>query len=113
MIKQRKRSEAFINKDKIQFGFQDSYYNVTLKHIVLLRWAQQNFFHSKYIMKTDDDIIVNVEHLKKNLYSLQNGITGYFIRLMPALRDIDNPWFIPQCIQPDPYYTEYMNGPDM
>jgi hypothetical protein len=37
-------SEAFFNKDMIQFGFEDSYYNVTLKHIALLRWAQQNCF---------------------------------------------------------------------
>jgi hypothetical protein len=84
---------------------------VTLKQITLLRWAEQNCFHSKYVMKTGDDIIVNVEHLMKNLHNLQNGITGYLFRHMPALRDIDNPWFIPECVHPDPYYTEYMSGP--
>jgi hypothetical protein len=104
-------SEAFVNKDLIQFGFQDSYYNVTLKHVALLRWAHENCLHSKYILKTDDDIVVNIEHLLKNLHTLKKGITGYLIRYMPAFRDIKNPWYIPHCIHPDPIYPEYMSGP--
>jgi hypothetical protein len=104
-------SEAFINKDIIQFGFQDSYYNVTLKHFALLRWAHENCLHSKYILKTDDDIIVNIEHLLKNLHTLKKGITGCMFRGMPALRDIKNPWFMPECIHPDPVYPYYMSGP--
>jgi hypothetical protein len=62
-------SEAFVIKDMIQFGFRDSYYNLTLKHIAILRWAQENCLHSKYIMKTDD-IIVNIDHLLKNMHKL-------------------------------------------
>ncbi|HEY6435040.1 MAG TPA: hypothetical protein VIY47_00495, partial [Ignavibacteriaceae bacterium] len=73
-------SEAFVNKDMIQFGFRDSYYNVTLKHIAILRWAHENCLHSKYILKTDDDIVVNIEHLLKNLHTLKKGITGCMFR---------------------------------
>jgi hypothetical protein len=34
-------SEALEYKDIIQFGFKDSYYNLTLKQIALIRWAYQ------------------------------------------------------------------------
>jgi hypothetical protein len=104
-------SEAFFNKDMIQFGFQDSYYNVTLKHIALLRWAQQNCFHSQYIMKQDDDIIVNVEYLLKNLHNFQNGITGYLLNGPHVIRDVKSPWFMPECIYPSPIYPDFTCGP--
>jgi hypothetical protein len=104
-------SEAFVNKDMIQFGFQDSYYNVTLKHFALLRWAHENCLHSKYILKTDDDIIVNVEHLLKNMHSLKKGITGFLLRGAHVIRGIENKWFMPEYIYPDPVYPEYVNGP--
>ena len=83
--------EAFLNKDMIQFGFRDTYYNLTLKHISLLRWANQNCLHSKHIMKTDDDVVVNVEHLLKNLHIFQNGITGCLKRSGNAHKNIKSP----------------------
>jgi hypothetical protein len=54
-------SEAFQYIDIIQFGFIDDYYNLTLKDFAFLRWAQNKCLDTKYIMKTDDDIILNVE----------------------------------------------------
>jgi hypothetical protein len=103
-------SEAFVNKDMIQFGFQDSYYNLTLKDVALLRWAHENCLHSMYILKTDDDVIVNIEHLLKNLHTLKKGITGYLLRGKSPLRNIKHQWFLPECIHPD-QYPEYVNGP--
>jgi beta-1,3-galactosyltransferase 1 len=89
-------SEVFVNKDILQFDFKDSYFNLTLKSIALLRWAHQNCLHSKYIFKIDD-IIVNVEHLLKNVHNLQNGITGYLMSGMPVIREVKSPWFMPEC----------------
>jgi hypothetical protein len=103
-------SEAFVNKDMIQFGFRDSYYNTTLKHSALLRWAQQNCLHSKYIMKTDDDIIVNIDHLLKNVHKLRNGMTGALFYGTKPIRDVYYPWFVPECLFPDVYYPDYMSG---
>jgi beta-1,3-galactosyltransferase 1 len=103
-------SEAFVNKDMIQFGFRDSYYNVTLKHIAILRWAQQNCLHSKYIMKTDDDIIVNIDHLLKNMHKLPNGMTGALFGGTKPIREVNYPWFVPECLFPDVYYPDYVSG---
>jgi hypothetical protein len=71
--------ESFKYKDLIQLKFTESYYNVTLKHIALLSWAQQKCLNAKCFVKSDDDLMVNVGKLIENLNSLKNGINGYVI----------------------------------
>lgn len=44
-------------------NFIDSYYNLTLKSIVLLKWVKLNCFTARYIMKVDDDVYLNVDNL--------------------------------------------------
>jgi hypothetical protein len=52
-------------KDMLQFGFNDNYYNLTLKVISILLWfAKKKCKNSKYILKTDD-VLVNVEKFKQ------------------------------------------------
>ena len=51
--------EANKYKDIVQFGFRDDYYNLTLKALAVLRWMNRNCMTSDYIMKTDDDVLVN------------------------------------------------------
>ncbi len=101
-------SEAFLNKDMIQFGFRDNYYNLTLKSIALLRWAHENCFHSKYILKIEDNVIVNVEHLLKNLNSFLSGMTGYLMSGSTVVRNVNSVWFVPECIHPNPRYPDFM-----
>ena len=59
-------------KDLIQFGFIDSYYNLTLKSISVLRWTQI-YCNTKYVLKADDDIVVNIELLMKNIDKFEPG----------------------------------------
>jgi hypothetical protein len=87
--------ESFKYKDLIQFKFRESYYNLTLKSIALLRWAQRKCFHTKYFMKADDDIIVNVRKLIENLNSFKNGINGIVYAQRKPFRFINSPWFMP------------------
>ena len=51
-------------EDILQFGFTDSYHNCTLKSIGVLRWTLFFCPNIKFLMKTDDDILVNTENLK-------------------------------------------------
>jgi hypothetical protein len=102
--------ESFKYKDLIQFEFKESYYNVTLKHIALLRWAQRKCLNTKYFMKADDDIIVNVRKLIENLNSFENDINGILLTQKQPSRDVNSPWFLPECIYPDEYYPDYVFG---
>ncbi len=102
--------ESFKYKDLIQFELTEFYYNVTLKNIALLRWAQRKCFHTKYFMKADDDIIVNVRKLIENLNSFKNGINGIVLTQKQPYRVVNSPWFMPECIYPDEYYPDYVLG---
>ena len=57
--------------DIIQEDFVDSYMNLTLKTIMGIKWAQNYCSKASFILKTDDDIFVNIPLLMENLIELQ------------------------------------------
>ena len=75
-INEELEKEAKTYQDLIQFGFIDAYYNLTLKTIAILRWVNKKCLNSSYILKTDDDVIVNTQMLLKKLTQFKNGISG-------------------------------------
>jgi hypothetical protein len=103
-------SEALEYKDIIQFGFSDVYYNLTLKHIALIRWAHRKCYEAKYILKTDDDALVNIKYLIENLKSFQSGMTGHMLYVLNPVRDPSDIYFMPKCIYPDSHFPPYLIG---
>ncbi|XP_004485336.2 beta-1,3-galactosyltransferase 4 [Dasypus novemcinctus] len=59
--------ESAAEGDIIQAAFQDSYRNLTLKTLSGLSWAVQHCPAARYILKTDDDVYVNVRELVSEL----------------------------------------------
>lgn len=55
--------------DVIQEGFLDTYNNLTLKSVMLLKWVRSHCRHARYVMKTDDDMFVNLARLVTQLHS--------------------------------------------
>ena len=70
----RKESEKY--GDIIQFAFKDDYFNLTLKAISILRWIDRKCRNAKWIVKTDDDILVDVIQIINNLNELEDGFHG-------------------------------------
>lgn len=56
--------------DIVQQDFVDSYRNLTYKAAMGLKWASVFCPHAKYVLKSDDDIFVNVYNLIGHLKSL-------------------------------------------
>ncbi|XP_018325732.1 beta-1,3-galactosyltransferase 5-like [Agrilus planipennis] len=50
-------------RDLIQGNFLDAYRNMTFKHVMALKYAIYHCPKAKYILKTDDDIFVNIPTL--------------------------------------------------
>ena len=67
-------------QDIIQDDFIDSYRNLTLKTVMGLRWAANNCPDAQYVMKTDDDVYVNIEGLeiaiRKHSDALETAVGG-------------------------------------
>ena len=86
-VNEQLRIESETYQDIIQFPFIDNYRNLTLKAISVLRWITDHCNYLDYILKMDDDVIVNVELLVTSMDKMRPGFNGivYTIRhgLMP------------------------------
>lgn len=69
--------------DIIQEKFHDTYNNLTIKVGMLLKWTNNHCNGTKYIMKTDDDMFVNIRNLL-SLLSLQSQSTGVLLGTLIA-----------------------------
>ncbi|KAJ8927095.1 hypothetical protein NQ314_020367 [Rhamnusium bicolor] len=85
--------------DIVQGNFIEAYRNLTYKHMMGLKWAKENCYKAKFVIKMDDDIVVNVERIPDLLKSLKlpknnNFIAGYVLRNMVPIREPANKWYV-------------------
>ena len=71
--------------DIVQEGFIDSYNNLTVKSVMLLKWVTQRCNSAFYIMKTDDDTMVNLQSLQHFLQSHQSSLLKPRAKKSPLL----------------------------
>ena len=92
-----KESETF--GDILQEDFIDSYANLTLKTLMMLKWYNQSCSSNvPYILKTDDDVYINLQNLQKlvKLNKIPNLLMGTLICGATPIRDPYNKWFSPE-----------------
>lgn len=109
--------------DIIQEGFIDSYNNLTLKSIMMLKWVTNNCKESvRYILKTDDDMYVNVPNLIQNLKNrskvrdrtkpqeLEYLLIGDLICGARPVQDVGSKWYSPRYMYGARVYPRYLSG---
>ncbi|XP_066299829.1 beta-1,3-galactosyltransferase 1-like [Branchiostoma lanceolatum] len=100
--------------DIIQEDFVDTYHNLTLKTVMCLRWVSNYCAHSKYFMKTDDDMYVSFANLAKVLQALpaekaRRMAMGYVITGAP-IRNPKSKWYMPKETYPGNKYPPFCSG---
>ena len=65
----------FSHGDILHLDFEDNYRNLTLKTMLSLRWALDECQKFTYVLKTDDDMIVNFDVLIRQLVKLPAKLT--------------------------------------
>ncbi|KAL0859322.1 hypothetical protein ABMA27_011123 [Loxostege sticticalis] len=112
--------------DVIQEGFIDSYNNLTLKSIMMLKWITNNCNESvRYILKTDDDMYINVPKL---IYNLKNRSKEFDAKVAAGAKDQEylligdlicgarpvldssNKWYSPRYMYGGRVYPRYLSG---
>jgi beta-1,3-N-acetylglucosaminyltransferase 7 len=99
--------------DLIQWQFIDSYYNCTLKAIGLLRWTLFYCKNVKFIMKTDDDILVNSLMFNQFIANITNSkktIYGTIGSGYEPHRNNASKWFISYESYSPSTYPDFMFG---
>ena len=70
------RKESEKHQDIIQFDFIDAYFNFTLKVLAMFEWIHNNCPNTEYILKADDDVVVNIRKLLATVKTVEQGISG-------------------------------------
>ncbi|XP_073964711.1 uncharacterized protein isoform X2 [Choristoneura fumiferana] len=108
--------------DVIQEGFIDSYNNLTLKSIMMLKWVTNKCNESvRYILKTDDDTYINVPALMLNLRNRSKEhdkhpankeymLIGDLICGARPVADAHNKWYSPRYMFSGRVYPRYLSG---
>lgn len=98
--------------DIIQVNFVDSYHNLTIKTMLMMRWLDTHCPTASYAMKVDADIFVNVFRLLGRLRSSpRHGfITGSVIRDGRPRRDPNSKWYVSEELYHEDSFPPYVSG---
>ncbi|XP_077993956.1 beta-1,3-galactosyltransferase 1-like [Glandiceps talaboti] len=98
--------------DIIQEDFIDSYKNLTIKTIMGLKWAYYYCQEAKYVMKTDDDMLVNTRTMVTYLETADTTefMVGWMFKNPKVVRDPNSKWFVPLEQYPYALYPPYCVG---
>ncbi|CAF1246867.1 unnamed protein product [Adineta steineri] len=110
--------ENEIYRDIVQEDFIDSYKNLTYKGIMALKWISTYCSNTKYILKVDDDIVVNTFTLLNHLKFLEkhttNGQHNTILCLvwtaMMVMRDSKSKWYLSKSDFPFDTFPPYCSG---
>ncbi|XP_043940730.1 beta-1,3-galactosyltransferase 2-like [Protopterus annectens] len=107
--------ESKLFHDIIQQNFMDTYINLTIKTMMGLQWVSTFCPNVSYIMKIDDDMFLNTEHLVKFLNPKVPGkkdyFTGYVVKGTRPVRAEWYRYYLPKELYEPDYFPPYCGGP--
>jgi beta-1,3-galactosyltransferase 1 len=107
--------ESNIYHDIIQEDFVDSYMNLTYKTIMGFKWAATRCTHARYVMKTDDDMFVNLPNVLRIINGplreiLQSAVAGSCTQRAKPIRQIKSKWYASIESYPQQLYPGFCSG---
>ncbi len=111
---QQLEEESRQHRDLLQSNFVDSYFNLTIKTMVIMDWLATRCPQASFSMKVDSDMYINLENLMSLLLSpntpRQNYITGHLMRNRSVIRNNKSKWYVAEELYPEPKYPTYLLG---
>lgn len=115
-IVQKIQNESQIYGDIMQGNFVDAYRNMTYKHVMGMKWVVHHCPMAKYILKTDDDMVVNSHELRRFLakelspWGAKGLITCQVLEHAAAQRSNRSKWRVSMTEFSAQYYPTYCAG---
>ena len=106
------QSEADQYGDIVQEAFIDTYANLTVKSLMLLKWFTQHCDNTQYVMKTDDDMYINLVKLYELVRANKKPqlLMGSLICNAIPIKDPYNKWYVPNYMFSARRYPNYLSG---
>lgn len=117
-IAARIQEESVIFGDIVQGTFMDVYRNLSYKHMMGLKWAANHCPAARYVLKTDDDVMVHSEALVNFLvrdlspWGARRLIICYRHENAIVWRE-DSKWIVTEKEYPNMYYPTYCQGKEV
>lgn len=110
-------TESELYKDIVQSNFTDTYRNLTYKAIAGLKWVSQNCPNTVYVLKTDDDIVVDIHRVVRLMKSYiehkwgkTDILAGYIWPHMNVDRNRSSKWYTSEEEFPSDFFLKYCSG---
>uniref|UniRef100_A0A8C6NH85 Hexosyltransferase n=1 Tax=Nothobranchius furzeri TaxID=105023 RepID=A0A8C6NH85_NOTFU len=112
------RRENKLYGDILQWDFSDTFFNLTLKDVLFWSWFSQHCGQAVFVLKGDDDVLVNtpklITYLHQQLNKSQNNnleefMVGDVIEAGHPNRELTSKYFIPESFYKGLYPT-YAGG---
>lgn len=91
------KSENELYNDIVQGDYPDRYYTLTLKTLSGFHWVANYCPNTSYVMKTDDDVFINIPALMESIHSnrenLSTSIGGRCYKRERPVRDKSSKYF--------------------
>lgn len=99
-------------QDILQGNFFEAYRNLTYKHLMGLKWIVESCEEISYIMKMDDDIVINLYEILNVMKekNINNSIAGYVLDNMKPKREPANKWYVTQEEFEPEFYPKFISG---
>lgn len=119
-LNEKMANEHEIFGDLVQNDFLDSYYNLTIKTMMGLRWVSNYCYNAKYALKIDGDVVVNINMLLNylNQFHLANIYQKNCILCLVVNEPHNRPnrnknskFYISKSDYNDDFYPTYCSGP--
>uniref|UniRef100_A0A8D8U0A0 Hexosyltransferase n=1 Tax=Cacopsylla melanoneura TaxID=428564 RepID=A0A8D8U0A0_9HEMI len=109
------KEEQTMFQDIVQEDFIDSYNNLTIATIMMLKFVTHRCSHAKFIVKADDDIYFNVPKLYLLLTTTKfpeyYRLAGKLITEPSVYRSPDAKWYAPRYLYKENTYPNFLTGP--
>ena len=117
-VQKQLKQEFLTHGDVIQVDMKDSYRNLTLKCIGAVKWMTTHCSNVKYVIKADDDLVVDVRHfadvinmqiIPENAH--QPKLLCAYKKILKVLRVKTSKWHLPPNLLPGlKNYPPYCSG---
>ncbi|XP_064479430.1 beta-1,3-galactosyltransferase 1-like [Ornithodoros turicata] len=108
-------AEAAVSKDIIQENFVDTYGNLTLKSIMMVRWITEYCSKVNFVLKIDDDMLLNPRNLWAEVTtSLRNFTMAAWGVLGKGVKTDRNPvskWYLSHRMYKSEVLPDLLFGP--
>lgn len=99
--------------DILQGSFVDSYYNLTLKTLTMVKWVSVNCEKVKFVLKVDDDMFLNMQIVVdfSETRTFSKSIIGHIAKRWKPHRDPHSKWYVPMDAFNRTLFPNFATGP--